>query len=379
MVTRAIIHLDALRQNVGFIRSLAGKRKILAPVKADAYGHGAAEVARTVLEAGASYLGVARVSEAAELRDKGIDAPVFLFSIPGPDEIPAAIEHDVTCFVPDIPLADAIHRCAEKKRKPVAVHIKIDSGMGRIGAATEEALPLARFISEKKFLRLGGVCTHLAVSDSTAPADIDYTKWQIMRFSAVVEEIKRAGINPGIVHAAASGGLLFHPESHFDMARPGILLYGYAPSAILSEKAKVRPVMELVTKISFLKKVQKGETVSYGRRWTAPRDTIVATLPAGYADGLPRTASGKLVFVINGRRYPQIGAICMDQCMVDLGLDPPTQLWDDVTIFGGNSSGSPDTAPFTAASIAEITGTIPYEILCGIGKRVPRVYTGQLK
>jgi alanine racemase len=374
MVTRAIIHLDILKENVAFIRSLAGGRKILAPVKADAYGHGAAEVARTVLAAGAGYLGVARVSEAAELRAAGIDAPVLLFSIPGPDEIPAAVEHGVTCFVPAIPLADALHRHAEKTRKPVAVHIKIDSGMGRIGAALEEALPLARFISAQKFLRLGGVCTHLAVSDSRAPADIDYTKQQIMRFSAAVEAIRQAGIDPGIVHTAASGGLLFHPESRFDMVRPGILLYGYAPSAALAEKASVRPVMELATKISFLKKVKKGETVSYGRRWTAPQDTVIATLPAGYADGLPRAASGKLAFVVNGRRCPQVGTICMDQCMVDLGLDPPARLWDDVTVFGADSSDTPD-APLTAASIAEITGTIPYEILCGIGKRVPRVYT----
>jgi alanine racemase len=373
VVTRAVIHIDALRQNIAFVRSLAGERKILAPVKADGYGHGAVKIARAALEEGASHLGVARVSEAAELRAKGIDAPILLFSIPDPDEIPAAIEHDVTCFVPDIHFADMIHRCAEKNRKPASVHLKIDSGMGRIGIAVEEAPGLARFINEKKFLRLDGVCTHLSVSDSTAPPDIDYTKWQIMRFFRAVEEIKNLGINPGIVHAAASGGVLLYPESHFDMVRPGILLYGYPPSGALAEKAKVRPVMTMVTKVSFLKKVKKGEAISYGRRWTAPEDTVVATLPAGYADGLPRTASGKLFFVINGRRYPQVGTICMDQCMIDLGLNAPVRLWDDAIIFGGDSAGN--TTPLTAASIAEITGTIPYEVLCGIGKRVPRVYT----
>jgi alanine racemase len=372
MVTRAVIHIDALKQNIAFVRSLAGDRKILAPVKADAYGHGAVEIALAALDAGVSHLGVARVSEAAELRALGITAPILLFSIPGPDEVPAAIDHDVTCFVPDTSLANMIHEYAEKARKPVSVHLKIDSGMGRIGVAVEAAPELARCIDAQKFLRLEGVCTHLSVSDSTAPTDRAYTQWQITRFSEAVNEIKKAGINPGIVHAAASGGTLLYPESHFDMVRPGILLYGYPPSGAVAEKAQVRPVMELVTKISFLKKVKKGEAISYGRKWTAPQDTVVATLPIGYADGLPRVASGRLFFVSNGVRYPQIGTICMDQCMIDLGLDSPARLWDDVTIFGTDSPDAP-----TAASIAETVGTIPYEVLCGIGKRVPRVYVGQ--
>jgi alanine racemase len=369
-----MIHIGALRQNIAFIRSLVGRRKILAPVKADAYGHGAFEIARAALEAGASHLGVARVSEATELRAKGIDAPILLFSVPDADEIQAAVAHDITCFVPDTQLADAICRCAEKNRKPASVHLKIDSGMGRIGVATEEAPEFARAIAGSTFLRLEGVCTHLSVSDSTAPSDIDYTKAQIARFSRAVKEIEKCGVNPGVVHAAASGGVLLYPESHFDMVRPGILLYGYPPSAALAEKAKVRPVMELVTSVSFLKKVGKGTAISYGRRWTAPEDTVIATLPAGYADGLPRTASGKLFFIINGRRYPQVGTICMDQCMVNLGLDPPVRLRDDAILFGGVPRGNPEAAPLTAAAVAEIAGTIPYEILCGIGKRVPRIY-----
>jgi alanine racemase len=372
-----MIHLDALRRNIAFVRSLAGDRKILAPVKADAYGHGAVEIARAALGAGVSHLGVARVSEAVELRSAGIDASVLLFSIPSPDEIEAAVVQDVTCLVSDIPFAEAIDTYARKNHKTASIHIKIDSGMGRIGVTPEDAPELARFISQKKFLRFDGVCTHLSVSDSDVPSNIEYTKWQIARFSKAVDMIRRAGINPGIVHAAASGGTLLYPASYFDMVRPGIMLYGYAPSNDVVEKAKVRPVMELVTKVSFLKKVRKGEAVSYGRKWTAPEDTTVATLPVGYADGLPRTASGKLFVAINGRRYPQIGTICMDQCMVDLGPDTPVRLWDDVTIFGGSHDTGPETAPLTAASIADITGTIPYEILCGIGKRVPRVYTGR--
>jgi alanine racemase len=270
-----------------------------------------------------------------------------------------------------------LQRHAEKYRKPVSVHIKIDTGMGRIGASPEDAPDLARFIAAQPFLRLDGVCTHLEVSDSEQHADVAYTETQLVRFRGALDAIKNAGIDPGIVHAAASGGILHHPASYFDMVRPGILLYGYAPGNEGEEKAGVRPVMELATKISFLKKVRKGETVSYGRRWTAPQDTTVATLPVGYADGLPRTASGTLWFIINGKRCPQIGTICMDQCMADLGPGDTARLWDDVTVFGGDRGDGPDAVPLTAASIAERSGTIPYEILCGIGKRVPRIYAEQ--
>jgi alanine racemase len=372
-----------LRHNIAFVRSLIGSRKLLVPVKADAYGHGAVAVTVAALAAGASHLGVARVSEAIPLRENGINAPIMLFSIPDPCEILGAIEYGLTCFVADRAFADALADSAErgaarghagKPRTPVSVHLKIDTGMGRIGVAPEDAPSLARYIASKKALRLDGVCTHLSVSDSRKPDDIAYTETQITRFTGAVNAIRDAGVNPGIVHAAASGGVLRHPASHFDMARPGIALYGYASGN--EEATPVRPVMELVTSVSFLKKVRKDEAVSYGRTWVATQDTTVATLPAGYADGLPRAASGKLWFVINGKRYPQVGAICMDQCMVDVGPAPDVRLRDDVIIFGGNpsrNSGQGD-APMTAASIAEAAGTIPYEILCGIGERVPRIY-----
>jgi alanine racemase len=374
-VTKAVVHVDALKGNVAQVCSLAGGRKVLAAVKADAYGHGAVAVARAVLEAGASHLGVARVSEAVELRAGGVNAPILLFSVPGPDEIPEAVEHGVTFLVPGIAFADMILECAQKLGKTAAVHIKVDTGMGRIGIRPEGAPELARFIGAQELLRLDGVCTHLAVSDSAAVSDVAYTEGQVARFAGVVKAIKNAGVNPGIVHAAASGGLLGHSASLFDMVRPGILIYGYAPNGTGAEVPGIRPVMELVTKIAFLKRVRAGESVSYGRRWTAGQDTTVATLPIGYADGLPRTASGKLWFVINGKRCPQIGTVCMDQCMVDLGPAlgaGPVRLWDDVTVFGGSAVSGP--ASLTAASLADIAGTIPYEILCGVGKRVPRIY-----
>jgi alanine racemase len=256
-----------LRHNIAFVRSRIGSRKLLAPVKADAYGHGAVAVSCAALAAGASHLGVARVSEAAQLRENGIDAPILLFSLPHPDEIPMAVEYDVTCLVPDKAFADtlagiagrrAAHNHAGTYRKPVSVHLKIDTGMGRIGVAPEDAPGLARYVAAKEWLRIDGVCTHLSVSDSGRPDHIAYTEAQIARFAEAVGAIRDAGVNPGIVHAAASGGILRHPASCFDMARPGILLYGYAPGDEGTEHPPVRPVMELVTQVSFLKSVYAG-------------------------------------------------------------------------------------------------------------------------
>jgi alanine racemase len=254
------------------------------------------------------------------------------------------------------------------------VHLKVDTGMGRIGCRPEEAAELARFIVEHKSLVLGGVATHLAVSDSAAEDDIRYTKEQLRRFREAVDSIRNAGIDPGIVHAANTGAVCFHDDAFFDMVRPGILLYGYAPAGTLEPVGSlpaVKPVMEFVSRIVFIKQVRRGETVSYGRTWTADRDTMVATIPAGYGDGLPRRLGTKVpcndfqVFIRN-RWYPLIGRICMDQFMVDLGPNTDIKRWEEVTIFGGDAR--------SAADIAAQLGTISYEIVCGINKRVPRVY-----
>jgi alanine racemase len=209
------------------------------------------------------------------------------------------------------------------------------------------------------------VVTHLAVSDSLDPGEAAYTKEQLARFSRAVGDLRKAGIDPGIVHAANTGAVAFHEDAWFDMVRPGILLYGYAPEGA-ETVLPVKPVMELVSRIVFIKQVKKGETVSYGRTWTADRDTTIATIPVGYGDGLPRRLSGDFSVRINGASYPLAGRICMDQCMADLGPNTAIRRWDTVTIFGGD-------AP-SAADIAAKLGTISYEITCGINKRVPRVY-----
>jgi alanine racemase len=367
--TKAIIHLDNFRLNLDLARKKAGPdRWICAPVKADAYGHGAVSIARAALEGGTRFLAVATVDEGAELRRAGIRAPILLLSQAMPEEMALAASLGLSPFAGDREAVDLTARAASAGDKVLAVHLKIDTGMGRMGCPPEEAADMARYILEHKNLVLEGCATHLAVSDSPGPDDMAYTRGQIARFREALSSIKDAGIDPGIVHAANSGALVFHEDAYFNMVRPGIFLYGYSPAEGTNREGElpVRPVMELRSAVVLLKRVKKGETLSYGRTWTAPEDTVAGILPVGYADGLPRLLSNKHRVMIRGKAYPLAGRICMDQCLVDLGSGDGIARWEEAVIFG------PDAE--TAAGMARVLGTIPYEITCGISKRVPRVY-----
>ncbi|GHV85180.1 alanine racemase [Spirochaetia bacterium] len=378
--TRALIHLDHLRDNIALVREKTGS-PICLPVKADAYGHGALPVAKAALAAGVEYLAVATVGEGEELRKGGITAPVLLFSIALPEELETLVNANLEPLAGDADYIDALEAAAAKRTAKtetahqrgkipggkVPVHLKIDTGMGRIGCAPEEAAALAARIAGSKHLALAGTATHLAVSDSLTPEDLTYTKNQLDTFRRAVKSIRAAGIDTGIVHAANTGAVTFHNDSWFDMVRPGILLYGYAPSRDGEPAMAVKPLMELESRLVFIKEIKKGTAISYGRTWTAAEDTIIGTIPAGYADGLSRRLSNNWTVHINpAAGKPLVGRICMDQCMVDLGKNSTLQRWDRVTIFGG-------TAPH-AGIMAEQLGTIPYEITCAINKRVPRVY-----
>jgi alanine racemase len=335
------------------------------PVKADGYGHGAVPLAKLSLEEGAEFLAVATAAEGVLLREAGITAPILLLSIPLPEEIPEIIRDSLIPLVGDRDCILEFAVAAERGKEPLRVHLKVDTGMGRVGCPPESAPELAALIARSRSLKLGGTATHLAVSDSSDRGSIDYTKKQLERFSRAVEGIRKSGIDPGIVHAANTGALAFHEDAWFDMVRPGILLYGYAPlgaEAVLP----VKPVMELVSQIVFIKQLKKGESVSYGRTWIADRDTVIATIPVGYGDGLPRRLSGDFSVRINGAWYPLAGRICMDQCMIDLGPNTAVRRWDTASLFGGDA--------FSAADVAAKLGTISYEITCGINKRVPRIY-----
>jgi alanine racemase len=360
--TRAIVHVDNFLRNLKLIQERIGPRRICVPVKADAYGHGAVEIARLSLAAGCFCLGVADAQEGAALRDAGISAPILLFSQPLPAEIPELLKNELSPLVSDAEFIEMLAKSAAETGIRLPVHLKIDTGMGRMGCAPAEAPLLAKQIAASP-LEYAGTATHLAVSDSAAPEDRAYTERQIARFREALDQIRGAGVDPGIVHAANSGAVVLHPDAWFDMARPGIILYGYNLTG--TPFPGLKPVMELRTNVALIKRVKKGDSVSYGRAWTCPADTTIAVLPLGYADGLPRLASNKWQAVINGRTYPLVGRICMDQCMVDLGPDSNVRRWDEASIFGGPA---PD-----AAILAERIGTIPYEITCNINKRVPRV------
>jgi alanine racemase len=364
--------LGAFRRNFRKVQELVGRR-ICVPVKANAYGHGAIAISRESLAAGAYCLGVAHAQEGAALREGGIFAPVLLFSQPLHEEIPEIIKNRLIPLVSDGEFAESLGKSARAAGVRLPVHLKIDTGMGRMGCAPEEAAALAQNIAACASLEYAGTATHLAVADSADPADIAFTEEQIARFNKALGGIQAAGVDPGIVHAANSGAVILHPAAWFDMVRPGILLYGYkaveeADAGLSLPPLRVEPVMELRTSVAFIRRVKKGETVSYGRTWAAPQDTEIAVLRAGYADGLPRIASNRWQAVIGGKAYPLAGRICMDQCMADIGTAGDVRRWDEAVLFGGPA---PD-----AAELAARIGTIPYEITCNINKRVPREYVG---
>jgi alanine racemase len=237
-----------------------------------------------------------------------------------------------------------------------------------MGCSVDEAPGLAAHISGLPSIEYSGTATHFAVSDSAEPDAVEYTRLQIKRFKTALDGIRGKGVSPGIISAANTGAAVSYPEAWFDMVRPGILLYGYPPDGV-EPRLAMRPVMELKSAVVVIKRIKQGESVSYGRIWTAPRDTVIGILPLGYGDGLPRLLSGNFSVIIDGNSYPVVGRICMDQCMVDLGPEPTIERFASVSVFGGNAAGSVD-----AAEIARLVGTIPYEIISGITKRVPRVY-----
>jgi len=366
--TRAIIHLENLRRNIEAARKQIGPHpKICMPVKAGAYGHGAVPVSRFALESGVEYLGVSSVMEGAELRSGGINAPVMVFAQALGDELPLIAQLDLIPFVSDADFIVMAAAAAEEAKKTITVHLKVDTGMGRMGCHPNEAASLAAKIVSSNRLKLGGVATHLAVSDSTDSGDIAYTKKQLNVFRECLSSIKNSGIDPGLAHAANSGGLAFHEDSYFDMIRPGIFLYGYSPAK--EGGLTALPLMELQSAVVFMRNVKKGEAISYGRTWTAPKDTCIGVIPAGYADGFTRGLSNNHSILIRGKAYPLAGRICMDQCMVDLGPNPEVERWDKAVIFGPGF--------LNAADVAAKLNTIPYEITCNINKRVLREYTNK--
>lgn len=376
---RALIDLQALRHNYRLARELTGA-KALAVIKADAYGHGAVPVARAALEGGATWLAVALVEEGVELREAGVTAPVLLLSEPPPGAAEAVVGASLTPTVAGPEAAAALSAAARRHGGRVPVHVKVDTGMHRVGAPAAGAPALAASVAGDPGLRLEGLWTHLAVADGTGAEDRAFTAEQLRRFDAVVAAAAAAGARPPLLHVANSAGAIAWPACRRDLVRCGIALYGELPAPALAgaldEAAagdRLRPVMALRARVTAVRDLAAGDRPSYGRLRPLPAASVVATVPLGYADGLPRAlfAAGQEVLV-GGRRRPLAGMVTMDQVMVDCGPGAAVAPGDEVTFLGRQGD-----EEVTAAEWAAHLGTIAYEVLCGIGPRVPRRTVGE--
>ena len=373
----ADIDLDALINNISEIRRHVGEHtKIMGIVKADGYGHGYLEVAKTLIANGADALGVAFMDEAIQIRKCGIDTPILILGYTHPDYAEELIEKDImpNCYTRD--MAEAMSRAGQKLGKTGKIHIKIDTGMGRVGYRYSEDEELNRAtveeiieISKLPNLEIDGLFTHFAVADDD---DDEYTKMQYRRFSELCDRVKAAGVKVNLRHCCNSAGLMRFPEFHMDMVRPGIILYGLMPSDFVDKSIlNLKPAMALKAKITNIKTVEKGTSVSYGRKYQSESpETKIATVSIGYADGYSRILSGKAEITAGGKKCRQIGNICMDQCMIDVTNVNNINIGDEAILFGKSSDG----VEIPIEDIADIMGTINYEILCVVGKRVPRVY-----
>ncbi len=365
--SRVEVDLGAVAANVRTLRERAAT-PLWAVVKADGYGHGAAPVARAALAAGAAGLAVALVEEARTLRAAGIDAPILLLSEPPAAAAGAVVAAGLEPTVYSADMVAALDAAAVDRAEPLPVHLKVDTGMHRVGCAPEEAVALAGAIERAPRLRLAAVWTHLAVADEPTRPE---TAAQLARFDEAVAAVEAAGIAVPARHAANSAGAIAHPAARHDLVRAGIAVYGIAPSPELAGAVPLRPALRLVSAVSHVKVVAPGEGVSYGLRWAPEVATTVATVPIGYADGVRRRLGGLGAEVlIGGRRVPIAGTVTMDQITVDCGPDATVARGDEVVLIGRQG-----TDEVTAEEWAERLGTIGYEVTCGLTSRLPRTYT----
>lgn len=365
--TRAEIQLDAVRHNVRTLAAHVAPATLCAVVKADGYGHGSIAVGRAALEAGAGWLAVALVEEGAVLRKDGVEAPILLLSQPRGEDIEAALRWGLRVGVYTSESIEALSRAATAAERTAQVHLKVNTGMNRVGAPCADAVELARQIDRSPGLELEALWTHCAVADEP---DHPFTAEQLDRFDAVLAALQAEGLRPPMAHAANSAGGIDHPRSRHDLVRAGIAVYGIPPAPALADRLPLRPALRLTAEVSHTLEVGAGEGVSYGLRYVTERDTVLATVPIGYADGVPRRLPmlGQTV-LIGGRRYPMAGVVTMDQLMVDCGPGSSVAVGDEVVLLGDQGD-----ERITSDEWAAALDTIAYEIVCGIGPRVPRRY-----
>lgn len=363
--TKAIVNLSAIAYNVDQIRKRVGRKTdVMAVVKADGYGHGSVEVSSAALKSGANCLGVAVPEEGEQLRKAGVDVPITVLGLIQPEETYRVVDFNLEQTLCSLEVAEALNQIASDKGTAVNVHLKIDTGMGRVGIQPSDALAFVRRIERFKNLNLKGIFSHFSCADEV---DKTSARNQVEVFDRVVREVEASGVRIPKKHMANSAAILDLPESYFDLVRPGIMIYGLYPSTEVSHSIELKPAMTFMTKVIFVKRVPSGSPISYGRTFITEKETLVATLPVGYADGYSRLLSGRGEVLIKGYRAPLIGRVCMDMCMIDVSGVENVQSGDEVILFG---EGLP------VDEVAEKLGTINYEVVCGVGKRVPRVYIG---
>lgn len=361
--TWAEIKLDNLGYNLRQIRKILSARvKIMACVKADAYGHGLVAVAKELASCKIDYLGAASIDEGIKLRQAGIKLPILVLGLILKKDIAPLFTHNLTSTVCSDEFIFFLNAAAAKRGRPVKVHIKVDTGMGRLGILYKDAIKFIKRAGKLKFIRIEGISTHFPCADMNK----DFTLYQTELFERLITGLAEEGIRMPLVHAANSMGLIGYKESHFNMVRPGLAIYGLYPKEGLD--INLKPVLSLKTRVIYFKKVPRGWGVSYGHTYVTKKDTTVVTLPIGYGDGYPRNLSNVASVLIRGERFKISGRVCMDQIMVDVG-NLPVKTGDEAVLIGSQGKNK-----ITAEELAVQSGTIPYEIVCGLGSRIPRVY-----
>ncbi len=363
------VNLDTIAHNMRQIRRITHPQaEILAVVKANAYGHGAIDMSRVVLQNGADRLGVATTAEGIALREAGIKVPILILGLISIEQIPEVVDYNLTQTVCTWECAKKLSQYAVFRNKMAKIHVKIDTGMGRIGLLPEEALDFIRRVIKLPKVEVEGLFTHFPSADEI---DKTYTFRQIEQFQKVIRQLEKEDIFIPVQHAANSAGVIDMPEAHFTMVRPGMIMYGLYPSEHVNHTIGLRPALSLKSRVIYLKQVPAGSYISYGRIYKTERPSVIGTLPIGYADGWSRLLSGKGEVIIHGQKVPIVGRISMDQCMIDVTDVPGVKLYDEVVLIGQQGN-----CEITVDEVAEKMGTINYEVICIITNRVPRVYVG---
>ena len=360
------IDLGAIEHNVRAVREFVGPAtQVMAILKADGYGHGAIPVAGAVARAGATWLGVASALEGAQLREAGIETPILVLGAGFPEQAGEVVRYGLSQTVANGEVPEALSRAAAQAGVQVGVQIKVDTGMGRLGIMPDEAATFARRLLALPGLRLEGVFSHLATAEEEDPA---YALGQLARFQQALQGLQESGVQAPLRHIANSAGVVNFRQMHLDLVRPGLLAYGIAPGC-KNMPLRLRPALTWKSRLAFVKRVPKGTSLSYGRTYITVRETTIATVPVGYADGYCRVLSNRGALLVRGRPFPVAGRVCMDHILLDMGDEPNVRVGEEVVLIGWQEG-----AGITANEVASGQGTVVHEVVARLGKRLPRLY-----